>query len=117
MDINDNKYQINKYQIKSSCCLLSRTTTNTPSLHLPDPVRAPITSVRYGSHESATKALLSIITFNGFQVLAEEEEEAHETRLIGVFIVRSQLENLRGKKQAKEKRLCMSVRALERQNN
>ena len=67
---------------------------------------AAFTPVRNG-RRPATKAFLPIQTFNRFAILAEEEEEASETRLIGDFIVRGQLEEFCGRARATRRRLCM----------
>ncbi len=44
---------------------------------------------------------------NSFAVFAEEEEEEHETLLIGDSLVRTQLEDFCGRARRTRKRLCM----------
>ncbi|KAK3880764.1 hypothetical protein Pcinc_014745 [Petrolisthes cinctipes] len=61
--------------------------TTTPPLTSPKPETAPFTSVRNGATPT-NKSFLPIATYNRFAVLAEEEEEAHETRLIGDSITK-----------------------------
>ena len=66
----------------------------------------PFTEVKNGGRPK-TKSFLPISTYNSFAVLAEEEEEIHEARIIGDSIVRSQLEEFCGRARATRKRLCM----------
>ena len=77
-----------------------------PPPHPLDSGTAAFTPVRNG-RRPATKAFLPIQTFNRFAILAEEEEEAFETRLIGDSIVRGQLEEFCGRARATRRRLCM----------
>ena len=53
------------------------------------------------------KKFLPISTFNRFKVLNEEEEDAHETRLIGDSMVRGQLTEFCGRARQSRRRLCM----------
>lgn len=84
----------------------SRPTTS-PSPPTPNP-EAAFTPVRNGyKAANKPKSFLPITTSNRFSILAEEEEEEHETRLIGDSIVRGQLDEFCGRARAKRKRLCM----------
>ena len=72
----------------------------------PDQEATPFTEVKNGGRPK-TKSFLPISTYNSFAVLAVEEEEVHEARLIGDSIVRNQLEEFCGRARATRKRLCM----------
>ena len=51
----------------------------------------PFIPVGNGARRTNNKSFLSITTYNNFKILTEEEEENHETRIIGDSIVREQL--------------------------
>ena len=84
----------------------SSTATTTPPPPRPNAEALAFKVVRNGSRPT-NKAFLPITTHNRFAVLAEEKEEAFETRLIGDSIVRGQLEEFCGRARATRKRLCM----------
>ena len=67
----------------------------------------PFTQVRNGARPITNRSFLPISTYNRFAVLLEEEEEDHETRLIGDSIVKGQLEEFCGRARSTRKRLCM----------
>ena len=67
----------------------------------------PFTQVKNGARPVNKKQFLPITMHNRFKILAEEEEDDHETRLIGDSIVRGQLQEFCGRATATRKRLCM----------
>ena len=70
---------------------------------------APFTDVKNGfrSPPFTKKKFLPISTFNRYQVLSEEEEDALETRLVGDSLVRPLLSEFVGRARGSRKRLCM----------
>ncbi|ORD93318.1 hypothetical protein ECANGB1_208 [Enterospora canceri] len=68
----------------------------------------PFTPVRNGARQINKKSFLPVSTYNSFKILMkEEEEEDHETRIIGDSIVRDQLTEFCGRNRSNRKRLCM----------
>ena len=87
----------------ASAAAAATATAATPS---PDQNTTSFTAVRNGARPT-TKSFLPISTHNSFAVLAEEEEEQYESRLIGDSIIRGQLEEFCGRARYTRKRLCM----------
>ena len=67
----------------------------------------PFTLVRNGVQRNNNESCLPITTCNRFKILVEDEEEDHETRLIGDSIVREQLHEFCGRAR-NTRRFCMS---------
>ena len=54
-----------------------------------------------------TRTVLPITTYNSFQVLATEEEDSHEVRMVGDSIIRGQLSEFCGRAPRSRKRFCI----------
>ena len=81
-------------------------TATPPPPPSPNPERETFYTVRRGARPQ-TKSFLPISTYNSFAVLAEDEEEDQETRIVGDSIVKSQLEEFCSTARKTRKRLCM----------
>ncbi|XP_063857228.1 uncharacterized protein LOC135098765 [Scylla paramamosain] len=68
---------------------------------------SPFILVKNRATTTNVKNFLPISTHNRYQILAEEEEDAQETRLVGDSIVRGQLSEFCGRARRTRKRLCM----------
>ncbi|MPC53932.1 hypothetical protein E2C01_047835 [Portunus trituberculatus] len=75
---------------------VASTTPGAPSRPHAVPAQTPFTFVRNRATTTNVKKFLPISTYNRHQVIAEEEEDAQETRLIGNSIVRGQLSEFCG---------------------
>ena len=68
---------------------------------------APFLQAKNRSPPITKKRFLPISTYNRFKVLAEEEEDALETRLVGDSIIRPLLTDFCGRARVSRRRLCM----------
>lgn len=94
---------------------LASSTPTSPPQEVSNPTETPFTLVRNGARNSGRRVrhFMPKTMANRFQVLAEQENDISETRIVGDSIIRAQLPEFCGRAPQTRKRLCLPGATIE----